>query len=324
VSYNGAPLRFRLPVPAGGRMTLVSGSAKAGTKEAGKRPLILNAEGAASQTVDPVKDFGANSRLLSHESGRCKSGRLYRYQRRHAGWIAGPQRHSECALGLSKMPCPTTKRCSLSPWRICFPLLCPRRMPERRVVVLVTMQNETSDELVCRPTMHIASTTPVTFSAKGGRRFDRRWRHEIDGDRGIAACEIKSNADATVTLPPVTLAANATAQTAFTIDRHRTETGSALSVAQAIALRDSARDWWEKLDLPYNTIQIPDAGIQQMIESSVRNILAGARDHPRKDRLPRRARPIIAACGSWTDLSYWKRPRFSTAARTPGPASNTC
>ena len=153
-------------------------------------------------------------------------------------------------------------------------------MPERRIVVLLTMRNGTSAEVVCRPTMHIVSTTPVVYSARDGVV-------SMDGTTlsaagGIASCDIKSNADATVTLPPVTLAPNASQQAAFTIDRHQSISPlplgegpgvrAALSVAQAIEQRDRAHDWWEKLDLPYSAVQIPDAGIQEMIESSLRNI----------------------------------------------------
>jgi len=44
------------------------------------------------------------------------------------------------------------------------------------------------------------------------------------------------------------------------------------SVEQALASRDRAVAYWEKVGLPYGRVQVPDAGIQALIDSSIRNI----------------------------------------------------
>jgi len=45
------------------------------------------------------------------------------------------------------------------------------------------------------------------------------------------------------------------------------------SVKQAVTARDHAAAWWNnKAPLPYNRIQVPDAGIQALVDSSIRNI----------------------------------------------------
>ena len=44
------------------------------------------------------------------------------------------------------------------------------------------------------------------------------------------------------------------------------------SVEQALASRDRAAVHWQKLGLPYDRVQVPDAGIQALIDSSIRNI----------------------------------------------------
>ena len=41
---------------------------------------------------------------------------------------------------------------------------------------------------------------------------------------------------------------------------------------EAIALRTSAKCFWDQLDLPYDCIQVPDSGIQGVIEASLRGI----------------------------------------------------
>lgn len=44
------------------------------------------------------------------------------------------------------------------------------------------------------------------------------------------------------------------------------------TVEQAVALRAAAEQYWKKLDLPYDHIHVPDSGIQNIIEASIRGI----------------------------------------------------
>ena len=44
------------------------------------------------------------------------------------------------------------------------------------------------------------------------------------------------------------------------------------TVEQALASRDRTVEYWEKVGLPYGRVQVPDAGIQALIDSSIRNI----------------------------------------------------
>lgn len=41
---------------------------------------------------------------------------------------------------------------------------------------------------------------------------------------------------------------------------------------QAATLRAAAADYWSKVDLPYGQIEVPDAGVQALLDSSIRNI----------------------------------------------------
>jgi hypothetical protein len=44
------------------------------------------------------------------------------------------------------------------------------------------------------------------------------------------------------------------------------------TAAEALALRDRAAKYWNQLDLPYDRLQVPDQGIQSIIEASLRSI----------------------------------------------------
>jgi hypothetical protein len=73
-------------------------------------------------------------------------------------------------------------------------------------------------------------------------------------------------------LAPVSLPAGEVRQDACTIVRHGRGAPEPLDTARAGTLRDEAQRWWETLDLPYRSVEVPDPGIQAMIESCVRNI----------------------------------------------------
>jgi len=274
-------LRYRLSVPAGAKMTLVFGLCEGWYKEPGKRPLVLTAEGTAPQTVDPVKDFGANQpglyRLQAEDANRDGFIEI------GVGTPKDSPDHNAIlnVLWAFRRDAPDDETLFAKPVKAYAFLSASPAMPERRVVVLVTLKNTTTAEVVCRPAIHVNSTAPVSFSAKDGV-VTIGGTTRLTATGGIASCEIKSNNDATATLPPMNLAASVSAQAAFVIDRNNAISPlspgegpgvrAPLSVAEAIQSRDAARDWWEKLDLPYDAVQIPDAGIQQMVESSVRNI----------------------------------------------------
>ena len=141
----------------------------------------------------------------------------------------------------------------------------------RRIVVLMTLQNTTAAATVRRPALSIHSVAPLQFSARDGAvTAGKETRNRRPGPR--RGGRRKSNTDFTLLLAPVTLAPGEARQVAFTIDRHCGKPAAALSAAEAALLRDAARRWWETVDLPFQTVQVPDAGVQAVIESSVRNI----------------------------------------------------
>jgi hypothetical protein len=49
-------------------------------------------------------------------------------------------------------------------------------------------------------------------------------------------------------------------------------TGNPTTVAEALAARGQAVAYWEKAALPYGRIEVPDAGIQALVDASIRNI----------------------------------------------------
>ena len=141
----------------------------------------------------------------------------------------------------------------------------------RRIVVLMTLKNTTAVEAVRQPALNIHSVAPVQFSAQDGVVMAGK-ETRIAAFGPVEAGKHISNTELTLLLAPVTLAPGAARQVAFTIDRHCGQPVAAVRVAEAGMLRNAARRWWETAELPFQTVRVPDAGVQAMIESSVRNI----------------------------------------------------
>jgi hypothetical protein len=280
LAYNGE-LRYRLRVPPKAKMTLVFGLCEGWHKEPGKRPLVLSVEGAASQTVDPVKDRGPNQPVLYHVKADDANG---------DGFIdirVGTQKNSTDhnailnALWAFEGDAPDDEAIFARPENAYAFLRAGPAMPERRVVILMTVQNTSSAPFSCQPVMRVRSVSPWSVLPVQGTTVVMGDTTRITATCGIDSCESKEKGALLISLPSLTLGANGSTQVAFIIDRNsKTALPSSdgpgakppLTIDEAVKLRDAARDWWENLDLPYLAVQIPDAGIQQMIESSVRNI----------------------------------------------------
>jgi hypothetical protein len=272
VAYNGKPLEFRLAVPAGHKVMVVFGLCEGWYKEPGKRPLVLTVEGGEEKIVDPVKDFGANQpglyTLAAQDTNRdgiitirigTPQGSEDRNAILNALWVFdGPLPTSESII---------TGDATAS----AFAFFSDPVLPERQAVVLVTVKNTTSAPVTCQPELRVQSVVPLNFQRSDGSVTAG------DGTRISASERIELSAGAEGTnfslrLPAMTLQPGIARQSAFTVDRHTRKPVAALSVDQARRLRDAARQWWEHAPLPWDTIQVPDAGIQGMLESCVRNI----------------------------------------------------
>ncbi|MBM4087999.1 MAG: hypothetical protein FJ276_01010 [Planctomycetes bacterium] len=271
VGRNGRTIRLLLAVPAGQQVTVVFGLCEGWHKEPGKRPLVLGVEGGESRTVDPVRDFGANQpglyRLTAQDADRdgfievtvaTPEGAEDRNPILNALWaFDGPPPDEESILtGTADASALATLPGSL--------------LPERRAVVLVTLKNPAAAAATRQPVLRIQTPAPTRLNTADQSV-------NVGGGTRITASEpialLPAGGDQfLVRLPAMTLQPGATRQVAFTVDRHAAKPGAALSTTQALRLRDAAQRWWEEGNLPFDTIQVPDAGIQAMIESCVRNI----------------------------------------------------
>ncbi len=146
----------------------------------------------------------------------------------------------------------------------------PAALPARRVVVLATLRNSATVEARRRPELQILSGEPVRSDQAESVLVGSVTR--IQASQPGAVLAFSASSQWLIRLPEMTLRPGESKQVAWTIDRNSTRPQVALTVDQAREARDAARQWWEHADLPYETIQVPDPGIQGMLEACVRNI----------------------------------------------------
>ncbi len=270
VAYGGAAIRLRLAAADQGELTVVFGLCEGWHKEVGQRPLMLTVEGGPSKIVDPIKDFGANAPGLYRLTGRDAN---------HDGVVeisvsapeGAPDRNAILnALWVFKGSAPEDEQilsgAADSRADACF----PASLPSRRSVLLLKLKNTTATATTRQPALRIRSVEPVRFNAGEGSADVGATR--ITASTPVQSCSATASNQFAFILQPVTLAAGAVSELAFTVDRHFPEPSHPLSAKEALQSRDVARRWWEKGNLPFNTIQVPDEGIQDVVESCVRNI----------------------------------------------------
>jgi len=273
----GETIQFQLALPPGIRsqepLTVVFGLCEGVQKEPGKCPLVLKVEGGESKTVDPVKDFGYNQPGLYKLAARDAN---------HDGIIeisvvtaedAEEKRPVVNALWVFDGPLPSDETIIMGEAEELAVASFPTSaMPERQAVVLMTLKNTLATAATRQPALRIHSVAPVRYLPADARvQAGESTRVSVAGR--MESCTAIASNNYLVRLPPVTLKPGETRQVVFTVDRNMHKPAAPFTVAQARRLRVTAQEWWEKKsNLPFDTIQVPDAGIQAMLESSVRNI----------------------------------------------------
>jgi hypothetical protein len=269
----GEPIIYRLRVPPGSRLTIVTGFCEGVHDQPGQRPLTVSVEGAASRTVDPVSDFGRNRPGVYNFAGQDTDGDGILTIQVEAASGASDRHAILNALWAFMGQVPPADRIIAgleTDTAYAFASGGVERFPSRRHAVIVTLKNRRSEAVVRQPVLRIEGIAPVSFHKESGVvAIGPATR--ILASSGIAACEKETNAWS-VKLAPVPLAPGEEKQVVVTILRHCYPPYQALTVAEASERRRQCLAWWENADLPYQVVQVPDPGIQGMIESCVRNI----------------------------------------------------
>lgn len=274
VAMNGS-VEYRVAVPKGGSRQIVLGLCEGWWKEPGKRPLQLKIEGAPAKTVDLVKEFGQNVPAVFPFAGRDENG---------DGWIDvtvvavpgaqdqntilnllwvfdhEPPPAAELIAGLANRRALACVECAST---------ASAKHPPRHDVLLAHFHNTGTQEAKVTPTVILESETPVAVEP-GKRQVSLGSGRMLTATLPFEAGET-TKGRTVLKFEPLTLPAGKEQVLALGIVQGQ---GGPLpaDAAQALALREKAEKYWHDLDLPYGVLQVPDPGVQALVDSSIRNI----------------------------------------------------
>jgi len=137
--------------------------------------------------------------------------------------------------------------------------------PARNDLVLVHVKNTGPGSRTFQPRLIVDTTLGAS------READR----VVVNHHETVTCSLKMAAGASgkqFPLDAMTVAADKTATFFVLYSGGGTIVTSPASLQQAEAARDHAIAYWQQVPLPYGRVQVPDAGIQALIDSSIRNI----------------------------------------------------
>lgn len=300
-----ASLEVHVRVEPHGARTIALGFCEGIQTEAGKRRSVARVEGAETREIDPVRDFGPNVPGVHLFEARDTDG---------DGWILvslkfhpdthfvdGADRIADLrTIMLSALwsfvgEPPSAEEIVSGQASGTADLYLPGTrllLPHRRNHLLVRLTNETAETQNVRALLRVRGVQEPTV--EGGRLrigphnvlasslgfgavtlIDDAGLKEVAVER--AGIQGTGGREWTVALGETTLGPNEERLVAVVLDRFaREETMDADPERSGSALRD-AQTWWHANGPSQHMIEVPDAGVQRMVDSCVRNIFQ-ARD----------------------------------------------
>ncbi|MGD0261020.1 MAG: hypothetical protein ABSD29_14490 [Verrucomicrobiota bacterium] len=273
----GHPIQYRFKAGKAARYTVVFGLCEGYHAQPGQRILTLQVEGKSLRTVDLVAEKGRNQPEVFSFPARDENG---------DGWIdlavAAAENSPDQNTILntlwvfpgSDLP-PKEQLLAGQSARLplahidCGADLALDKTP-RHDLTLIRLRNTGTSAAHVAPALTIESASPIALDAFRQRVQIGGWTG-LACSRSIVAME-KGGGRAVLHFPKTLIPAHAEEAISFVVARGRNAADVPVDLAQAESLRGKAERFWQTAPLPYDRIEIPDAGVQALLDSSIRNI----------------------------------------------------
>jgi len=246
-------IQYEVAAPTGASRRVALALCEGWWSETGKRVQLLRVEGADPKTVDTVADIGKNKAMAfwfdakdADNDGNITIEVAPRGKDKNAIlnglWIFAPEQATDSESLLSGKLKPIARMSDAKP-----------AGPARNDLILVHVTNKGTAPRVIQPKL-------IVDTKLGLQRDERR---------------IVVNEHDTITgtvFEPLTAPAGKTASFFVLYSGGGAIVLEPRTVEQALACRERAVAYWENAPLPFGRVQVPDAGIQALLDSSIRNI----------------------------------------------------
>jgi hypothetical protein len=274
---SGHAIQYRFKAGKAARYTVTFGLCEGYHAKPGQRILTLQIESKSLRTVDLVAEKGRNQPEVFSFPARDENG---------DGWIDvavtaaqnSPDKNTilntlwvfpgsdlppkeELLAGRSVQPPLAHIDCGAD---------SALDKPPRHDVTLIRLRNTGASVSRVTPAMTIESASSIMLDAFRQRVQLGGWT-TLTCSRSIVAME-KVGGRAVLHFPETVIPPHAEEALAFVVARGRNAGDLPLDLAHADSLRRKAERFWQTAPLPYDRLEIPDVGVQALLDSSIRNI----------------------------------------------------
>ena len=274
---NGHAVQYRFKAGKAAHYNVVFGLCEGWHAKSGQRILTLQIEGKSLRTVDMVAEKGRNHPEMFSFPARDENG---------DGWIDvavaaaenSPDKNTilntlwvfsgedapakeELLAGRSTRPPLAHVDCGSD---------SASNQTPRHDLTLVHLRNTGASPARITPTLTIESASPIQLDSS-------RRRVQVGGITSLTAsgviADLEKRAGRTVCrFPETVIPPHGEQVLSFVVARGRNAGDLAVDLSKAESLRRKAERYWQTTPLPYDHIQVPDPGVQALVDSSIRNI----------------------------------------------------
>ncbi len=273
--HMGGSIRYELAVPAGASRRVALALCEGWWKEAGKRVQVLRVEGAKPKTVDTVADIGQNKAAAfwfdardTNGDGKIEitveaaSGATDKNTILNGLWIfAADQKPDTEALLSGRLNASALARMDA----------IKSGGPAHNDLILVRVANKGTEARVLRPWLIVDTELAFAFAPETQRVRINNHDTVTASLRMTGLTEQKALRRA-IQLEALTVPAGESRQFFVLYSGGGALVAEPATLQQALQSRDRAVAYWENAPLPFGRIQVPDPGVQALVDSSIRNI----------------------------------------------------
>jgi hypothetical protein len=271
------PIEYRFRAEPAARYAVVFGFCEGHHEKAGQRVLNLQVEGKTRRALDPVAEKGRNAPVAVSLEAADENGDGY-IDLAVAAADESPDKNTilnmlwvfraDAAPGVDELLGGHTLRAPLA--RVACGSSLVAMGPPRHDVALLRFGNRDAASATITPVLTIESAYSITPDAAQHRVrigdqttvFSPQAWERVEAEPG--RCRL--------IFAPITLPRGGQNAVVFGVGRGLDAVEFPGSVAEAQRARERAQAYWRQADLPYDRLSVPDAGVQALLDSSIRNI----------------------------------------------------
>lgn len=273
--HMGGSIQYELTVPAGSARRIALALCEGWWNEAGQRVQELRAEGAEPKTVDLVNDLGQNiaGAFWFDAQDANRDGQI------DISIDAAPHAADKNTIlnGLWVFPADTSPNTSallageLNAVALARMSITNPGGPARNDVILVRVNNTGTTARTVQPRLIVDTTHSFLFQPNDQRVVINE--HEtITTSLKMVGTPEDQQSRRTLQLEALTVPAGQTATFLVLYSGGGAIVREPADLEQALVCRTQAVAYWEQAPLPFGRINVPDAKVQGLVDSSIRNI----------------------------------------------------